>query len=419
MRLKKNFNLMAWMQGDTVIWMVFICLLMISVVEVYSASSTMSYGGKSSYWAPVMQHCSFWLVGVAAAWIVSRVPCNYFKLGGTLGLLLAFFLQLLALTSGPINGAGRWLRLWGLSFQPSEFTKISLVTYVAFIFATMRDDKGVSPLGTKMALGGIVFALLLIVTENLSTAALIFLIMLCMAFIAQVRTKLLAIVMACLIAVVTAGMVFAYQIPDSTLEVLKQTDNKILHRVPTWVNRIREKHEIPQNPKDYDITDNVQVTHAHIAVATSHVIGKGPGKSRQRDFLPQAYSDFIYAIIIEEMGIEGAIGVICLYLIFMWRCMKISERCKSLFPSYLVMGLALMIVLQALVNMAVAVGAIPVTGQPLPLISRGGSSILINCVCVGMILSVSRTAKKIDDTADTVRKSPEASAADALAVSVP
>ena len=118
------------------------------------------------------------------------------------------------------------------------------------------------------------------------------------------------------------------------------------------------------------------------------------------------------------MGIEGAIGVICLYLIFMWRCMKISERCKSLFPSYLVMGLALMIVLQALVNMAVAVGAMPVTGQPLPLISRGGSSILINCVCVGMILSVSRTAKKIDDTADTVRKSPEASAADALAVSV-
>ena len=161
------------------------------------------------------------------------------------------------------------------------------------------------------------------------------------------------------------------------------------------------------------------MTHAHIAVATSHVIGKGPGKSRQRDFLPQAYSDFIYAIIIEEMGIEGAIGVICLYLIFMWRCMKISERCKSLFPSYLVMGLALMIVLQALVNMAVAVGAMPVTGQPLPLISRGGSSILINCVCVGMILSVSRTAKKIDDTADAVRKSPEASAADALAVSVP
>lgn len=395
---------MAWMQGDTVIWMVFICLLMISVVEVYSASSTMSYGGKSSYWAPVMQHCSFWLVGVAAAWIVSRVPCNYFKLGGTLGLLLAFFLQLLALTSGPINGAGRWLRLWGLSFQPSEFTKISLVTYVAFIFATMRDDKGVSPLGTKMALGGIVFALLLIVTENLSTAALIFLIMLCMAFIAQVRTKLLAIVMACLMAVVTAGMVFAYQIPDSTLEVLKQTDNKILHRVPTWVNRIREKHEIPQNPKDYDITDNVQVTHAHIAVATSHVIGKGPGKSRQRDFLPQAYSDFIYAIIIEEMGIIGSSLVVFLYIVLLFRTARIANRCENNFPAFLAMGIALLFVVQATFNMMVAVGLAPVTGQPLPLISKGGTSCIINGAYIGILLSVSRSAKKRLENAVNVKQ---------------
>lgn len=402
MRLNRNFSLTAWMQGDTVIWMVFICLLMISVVEVYSASSTMSYGGKSSYWAPVMQHCSFWLVGVAAAWIVSRIPCNYFKLGGTLGLFLALFLQLIALSSGPINGAGRWIQLWGFSFQPSEFTKITLVTFVAFIFATMRDEKGVSPLGTKMALAGVIPALLLIVTENLSTAGLIFMIMLGMAFFAQVRTKLLATVLAILIAVGSAGLVFAYQIPESTLTVMANSENKILHRVPTWVHRIREKHEIPQNPKEYDITDNIQVTHARIAVATSHVIGKGPGKSRQRDFLPQAYSDFIYAIIIEEMGIVGAVVVICLYLLFMWRCKKIAERCKSLFPSYLVMGLALMIILQALVNMAVAVGAMPVTGQPLPLISRGGSSILINCICVGMILSVSRTARKVDDSGSSV-----------------
>lgn len=402
MRLNRNFSLTAWMQGDTVIWMVFICLLMISVVEVYSASSTMSYGGKSSYWAPVMQHCSFWLVGVAAAWIVSRIPCNYFKLGGTLGLFLALFLQLIALSSGPINGAGRWIKLWGFSFQPSEFTKITLVTFVAFIFATMRDEKGVSPLGTKMALGGVIPALLLIVTENLSTTVLIFMIMLGMAFFAQVRTKLLATVLAILIAVGSAGLIFAYQIPESTLTVMANSENKILHRVPTWVHRIREKHEIPQNPKEYDITDNIQVTHARIAVATSHVIGKGPGKSRQRDFLPQAYSDFIYAIIIEEMGIVGAVVVICLYLLFMWRCKKIAERCKSLFPSYLVMGLALMIILQALVNMAVAVGAMPVTGQPLPLISRGGSSILINCICVGMILSVSRTARKVDDSGSSV-----------------
>lgn len=411
MNVKKKINWSGLMQGDLVIWMVFILLLMISVVEVYSASSTMSYGGKSSYWEPVMQHGSFWLIGLVTAWFVSRVPCNYFKLGGTLGLLFALMLQLAALFSGKLNGAGRWIHLWGLTFQPSELTKMALVTYLAFIFSSLRNGKEVSSTGNKFAAFGAIASLALIVTENLSTAGLIFLIVLGMAFFAQVRAKLLAIIFVIMVSVGAGGWILVHSIPEETLSEWRASENPITHRVPTWVARITDKHEIPDNPKDYDITDNIQVTHARIAVATSHGIGKGPGKSRQRDYLPQAYSDFIYAIIIEETGILGGLVVIFLYLLFMWRCRTIAERCKSLFPSYLVMGLSLMIVLQAMVNMAVAVGAMPVTGQPLPFISRGGSSILINCICVGMILSVSRTAKKTGEPAGSAPTRDEGEAA--------
>lgn len=411
MNVKKKINWSGLMQGDLVIWMVFILLLMISVVEVYSASSTMSYGGKSSYWEPVMQHGSFWLIGLVTAWFVSRVPCNYFKLGGTLGLLFALMLQLAALFSGKLNGAGRWIHLWGLTFQPSELTKMALVTYLAFIFSSLRNGKEVSSTGNKFAAFGAIASLALIVTENLSTAGLIFLIVLGMAFFAQVRAKLLAIIFVIMVSVGAGGWILVHSIPEETLSEWRASENPITHRVPTWVARITDKHEIPDNPKDYDITDNIQVTHARIAVATSHGIGKGPGKSRQRDYLPQAYSDFIYAIIIEETGILGGLVVMFLYLLFMWRCRTIAERCKSLFPSYLVMGLSLMIVLQAMVNMAVAVEAMPVTGQPLPLISRGGSSILINCICVGMILSVSRTAKKTGEPAGSAPTRDEGEAA--------
>lgn len=411
MNVKKKINWSGLMQGDLVIWMVFILLLMISVVEVYSASSTMSYGGKSSYWEPVMQHGSFWLIGLVTAWFVSRVPCNYFKLGGTLGLLFALMLQLAALFSGKLNGAGRWIHLWGLTFQPSELTKMALVTYLAFIFSSLRNGKEVSSTGNKFAAFGAIASLALIVTENLSTAGLIFLIVLGMAFFAQVRAKLLAIIFVIMVSVGAGGWILVHSIPEETLSEWRASENPITHRVPTWVARITDKHEIPDNPKDYDITDNIQVTHARIAVATSHGIGKGPGKSRQRDYLPQAYSDFIYAIIIEETGILGGLVVMFLYLLFMWRCRTIAERCKSLFPSYLVMGLSLMIVLQAMVNMAVAVGTMPVTGQPLPLISRGGSSILINCICVGMILSVSRTAKKTGEPAGSAPTRDEGEAA--------
>ena len=167
-----------------------------------------------------------------------------------------------------------------------------------------------------------------------------------------------------------------------------------MHRLPTWASRVRGHGNIPEDAADYDLTKNPQVTHAKIAIATCNVIGRGPGNSVERDFLPQSFSDFIYAIVIEELGLGGGAFVMLLYIVLLFRSARIASRCERNFPAFLVMGLSLMLVTQAMINMAVAVGVFPVTGQPLPLISKGGTSTLINCVYMGVILSVSRSAKK-------------------------
>jgi cell division protein FtsW len=180
-------------------------------------------------------------------------------------------------------------------------------------------------------------------------------------------------------------------------EVKKDTKKSggVLHRFSTWKGRI-DKHLNKKDvaPADYDLDKDAQVAHANIAIVGSNIIGKGPGKSVERDFLPQAFSDFIYVIIIEELGIIGAAFVAFLYIVLLYRAARIASRCENNFPAFLVMGLALMLVLQASFNMMVAVGIAPVTGQPLPLISRGGTSTIINCAYIGAMLSVSRSAKK-------------------------
>ena len=185
----------------------------------------------------------------------------------------------------------------------------------------------------------------------------------------------------------------------------------MLHRFDTWKSRIDkflDSKEVP--PEDVDLDKDGQVAHANIAIATSNVIGKGPGNSVERDFLSQAFSDFIYAIIIEETGIVGATFVAMLYIILLFRTSRIASRCENNFPAFLAMGLALLLVTQALFNMCVAVGLAPVTGQPLPLVSKGGTSSVINCVYIGAILSVSRSAKR----AATIRnESPKPVAAEA------
>ena len=379
--------------GDLGIWVVFLILCAISLIEVYSASSRMTFA-TGEYWNPIMQHGSFMLMGIFIAWLVHFIPCNYFKLFCTIGMFLSIFLLIAVLAIGQkTNDAGRWISIGFIRFQPSELAKLSLVGFSCFILSSLRDEKGASPTGFKIVALAAFITIVLILSENASTAFIIAVVMFGICFYAQIRKQIL--VGALCLGMIGIGSVVgvAYSIPEKTLSEWQMSKGP-LHRVPTWVHRITDKQERPENPRDFKPQENPQKAYAKVAIATSNVIGRGPGNSRQRDFIPQAFSDFIYAIIIEELGFIGAFVVLGLYLVLMYRSMRIARKCKALFPSYLVMGLALMIVVQAMMNMAVAVGAFPVTGQPLPLVSRGGTSLFITCTYIGMILSVSHTAKR-------------------------
>lgn len=392
MKLDKLQN-KTLIHGDPGIWAVFLILCAISLIEVYSASSRMTFG-TSAYWGPIMQHGAFMLMGIFIAWLVHFIPCNYFKLFCTLGMFLSILLLIAVLVIGQkTNDAGRWIQIGFIRFQPSEIAKLSLVGFSCFILSSLRDEKGASLMGFKVVALATFITIILILTENASTAFIIAIVMFGICFYAQIRKRIL-IGALCLGAIgIGSAFAVAYSIPEKTLNEWQRSKGP-LHRVPTWVHRITDNQERPENPRDFKPQENPQKAYAKVAIATSNVIGRGPGNSRQRDFIPQAFSDFIYAIIIEELGFFGAFVVLGLYLVLMYRSMRIARKCKALFPSYLVMGLALMIVVQAMMNMAVAVGAFPVTGQPLPLVSRGGTSLFITCTYIGMILSVSHTARR-------------------------
>lgn len=408
MNSKKISNLF---KGDKVIWMVFFFLCMVSIVEVYSASSSLTYK-SGNYMAPVIKHIFILGLGLFSMICTLNIKCKYFKIATPFVLIIAAVLLIVVLILGQsTNGASRWFSIAGIQFQPSEFAKGAVVLGVAQILSAMQTENGAD----KKAFKYIMFASLgfvaLIGVENLSTAALLCLTIFCMMVIGRVPGKqlgkLLGVVLIGLtIAIATIMLVGKDKNenpnPDNMLteqvEVKKEEPgafDKIFHRADTWKSRIDKFFSNKDvAPEDVDLDKDAQVAHANIAIASSNVIGKGPGNSVERDFLSQAFSDFIYAIIIEEMGFPGALGVAFLYLILLYRAGSIASRCENNFPAFLCMGLAILLVSQALFNMAVAVGLAPVTGQPLPLVSRGGTSTVINCFYIGMILSISRTAKK-------------------------
>ncbi len=393
---KKNFKQNGLLQGDGALWMVLLFLCCISIITVYSASSRMTFG-SGKYWTPVIKHAQLMCVGVGFAWLLHMLPCKLYKLLGLFLTVIYYIALIIAFLTGQINGAARWAEVGDVRFQPSEFAKLGLVMTTAFIFSVFRDKNGVSAFGFKLAAANAIFTMSLIVTENLSTAVIIGIVMMCMGFFAQVPTKILTTLGGVCIATALGGYLALVSIPQNTLDEWARNDESIMHRVPTWANRVNKKNELPADPNDYDIHDNEQVTHAQIAIATCALSPRGPGNSVERDYLPHADSDFIYAILIEEWSIIGGAFVMFLYLLLVYRAYRISTKCKSLYPAYLIMGLSLLLVTQAMINMAVAVGAMPVTGQTLPLVSRGGTSAFANCAILGIMLSVSRSAKRIEE----------------------
>ena len=399
-------------KGDKVIWMVFFFLCMISIVEVFSASSILTYKSQN-YIGPIAFHTVTIIIGAVVAVVILNVPCRYFKLMTPFLLVISGFTLLWVLIGGEsINGANRVISLpGGITFQPSEIAKGTMVLITAQILSAMQREDGADKKAFKYILWIVVPTAALIGIENLSTAALLFAVIFLMMFIGRVPMiqmgKLIGvcavIVAVFLTLVLTLGSIGANQeSSQETTEVVSgEIDTKVIkgggvfHRFVTWRNRIvkhLDKRDI--SPDKYDLDKDAQVAHANIAIVSSNIIGKGPGQSVERDFLSQAFSDFIFAIVIEELGIIGASFVVLLYIVLLYRTARIASRCENNFPAFLVMGLALLLVVQAVFNMLVAVGIAPVTGQPLPLISKGGTSTIINCAYIGAILSVSRSAKK-------------------------
>jgi cell division protein FtsW len=321
--------------------------------------------------------------GTCVVLLVHSCKPKYFSVI-ILGLPLVWLLLVATKFLGSeTNDANRWINILGVSFQPSELAKLCLIGTVAFFLSKYKNNG--KDIFYKLILGLAAFTCLIIMFDNFSTALILFVVVFIMMFIGQIPFMKLLKLSGVLILAGGLFLAVLFVVPDATVQ-------KYLPRADTWkarIHRFTEKDELKN--ENYVITDeNYQVTQANIAVARGGIFGKFPGNGRQRDFLPQAYSDFIYAIIIEEMGLIGGIFILSLYVILFIRSGIIAQRCQRLFPKLLVMGCALMLVIQALANMAVAVNLIPVTGQPLPLVSRGGTSTLVTCAYIGIILSVSR-----------------------------
>ena len=404
-----NKTLSNIFKGDKVIWMIFFFLCIISVVEVFSASSELTYKG-GSYFSPLIKHIGILFLGICCMIVTLNIQCKYFKAVTPFMLPISFISLIWVLFAGQAtNGAQRWVSFVGIQFQPSEIAKGTLVLATAQILSAMQTDHGADQRAFKFILIVCGFIIPLIGMENLSTAALLCVVIFLLMVIGRVPMRQLGKLVgitASFMLVVFAGIMLigkdnTQENTDKKLTEQVKDDReegalgKIFHRADTWKSRI-DKFASPKEPtpEEVDLDKDAQVAHANIAIASANVVGKGPGNSVERDFLSQAFSDFIYAIIIEELGIEGAVVVAVLYIMLLFRTGRIASRCENNFPALLAMGLALLLVSQALFNMCVAVGLVPVTGQPLPLISKGGTSSMINCIYVGVILSVSRSAKK-------------------------
>ncbi|MCE5179504.1 MAG: FtsW/RodA/SpoVE family cell cycle protein [Porphyromonadaceae bacterium] len=371
-------------QGDKVIWSVFIILCVISLVEIFSATSTIVYR-QQNMWGPILRHTMFLIGGVGMILLIHNIPYRYFSL---LIFVLLGAIVLLVLTpfiGTSINGAERWISFLGITIQPSEIAKISLMGTIAFLLSKQNGTN--DGLLFKWMIGLMVVVCGIIAMDNLSTALLLFGVCYLLMFIGNVKLVRLLKVAGAGIALVLLVVLLLNVIPESW------TDSGPLNRLGTWQNRIANFGGGKDLTEEdyYTITDdNYQVAHAKIAIANGGLLGVFPGNSTERDFLPQAYSDFIYAIIIEEMGMLGGLFVLLLYVILLIRSGMIARKTDKMFPKYLVLGSALMLSTQAFINMAVAVSLFPVTGQPLPLISRGGTSTLITCAYFGLILSADR-----------------------------
>ena len=369
-------------QGDKVIWMVVAILTFISLLTVYSASESVtnrSYHGNNAF--VLLRHAVMLMLVLACMFGASRL--NYKRYSRLLLLLFWIAIPLLVYTlffGQNLNHAQRVIGIGGVTFQTSDLAKIALIGFLARVLTLRRDQlDNYKELGIRVMLP-ILVIVGLIFPENFSTAAMLFMTSIVMMFLSKVKMKY---IFAFIGVIVVAGSIFML------ISFAFAKDNRSV----TWVNRI--ERFFSSSEEEADDTANFQVLQAKIAIAGGSGIGKGPGKSTQRNVLPHPYSDFIYAMVLEEYGLVGGVFVLALYLVLLFRATRIMLRAPQSFGGLLAMGLAFSLVMQALVNMGVAVGLFPVTGQPLPFVSMGGTSLLFTGMSIGIIISVTKEIDKV------------------------
>ena len=379
--IEKTKNLF---RGDKVIWVVVAILTLISLLAVYSASESVanrSYGGNNAF--VLLRHALMLLLGLGCMFGAAQV--NYKRYSRLLLLLFWIAIPLLVYTlffGKNLNHAQRVIGIAGVTFQTSDLAKIALIGFLARAL-TLRRDKldDFKELAIRVMLP-ILVIVGLIFPENFSTAAMLFATSLVMMFLGKVKMKYM---WAFIGVIVAAGAIFML------ISLVKAKDN----RSSTWLKRV--ERFVGNSDEDEDDTANFQLMQSKIAIAGGGFIGKAPGKSTQRNVLPHPYSDFIYAIILEESGLLGGFFVLALYLILLYRATRIMLKAPQSYGAMLAMGLAFSLVMQALVNMGVAVGLFPVTGQPLPFVSMGGTSLLFTGISFGIIISVTKEIDKVKD----------------------
>ena len=379
-------------KGDTVTWILFAVLCAISLVEVFSAASRLTI--RYSLWGPLIGHAKFLLLSIFAAWAVHNFPMEWFKKAAPYAYALFTALLIYGTIFGEAKGdATRWISIAGYSIQPSEFARLGLLLIISQFIANWQEGKETAFNTLKKIVLVTLGVSIPIVITNLSTALIILSAVYMMLVLAKLSRKLMAKFTLVCMALAIAGATTIMVIPA---EKVRGTPFK---RIETWQNRLSQYMPFGKKQEEKKVDDGKedQRKYANIAIASSGIIfGKGPGNSEEREYLPEAYSDLIYAIIIEEWGlIIGCVGLLILYLTLLFHTGQIAKNCDDPFAAYLIMGAALLIGIQAMIHMSISTGLFPISGQPLPLISRGGSSLVVNSVYIGMILSVSRYAGKL------------------------
>lgn len=394
-------NLINKTKGDKVIWALVILLTLVSLLAVYSATGSLAYknyrGNTEIY---LIKQIAFIIAGIMVIYFAHLVNYTFYSKAAKIAFLLSLPLLFYTLFFGvKMNEGSRWIRLplINMTMQTSDLARLALFMYLARLISKKQDvikdfKKGFLPIIWPVAL-----TCALIAPANLSTALLLGASCLLLMFIGRVSTKhimmTIGIALIPILFLVAAAMIRHGKTKNDETVATKKASSTLFGRVDTWIGRMEN---FIYGGKEADNDDAYQTNQAKIAIAKGGVLGVGPGNSTTRDYLPQAYNDFIYAIIIEEYGLMGGAFIMFIYLVFLYRCIRIYKRCPYAFGAFLALGLSFTLAIQAVANMAVTVNLFPVTGVTLPLVSMGGTSFIFTCLAIGIILSVARNVEQLE-----------------------